>query len=969
MSDNNPIPITDFKPVQRMTVPSISCYYQNCRSILGKTRDVFINCGSMEQQCDIVAFTETWLNDSVYDAELFDPSIYNVFRKDRDFNYTNTTRGGGVLLACLKSINVSLINICSECKTFSDIKSIDILATKLSINKLVLYLFIIYVPPKTSLADYEILFDGLESLFFTYGSNLLLIGDFNIPEYINNSPSNSSDNKVLTVNNFCNFFNLRQYNSVLNAQNKILDLVLCNLPCSVERAVDILLPEDSYHPALTIDIEYGEHYQNFPVHNNNDYNFKRANFNNLYNDLLLTDWNSILNSNNVNVAVTEFYSTLNELISKHVPKKKICTRVYPVWFNGKLIVKLKDKDKARKRYKKSNKVEDYNVFKELRTEFKTMNEVAYKQYISKIENDLKQNPNNFWSYLKSKKEQSSIPLNMKYNNCSLEDPNQIVSAFADFFCKSCSNNSNNLNVRHDPIIPDISSPNHLLHLKYITVEEIIKSSKKIKANMTMGPDNIPAFIIRDCISVLAVPLCTIFNLIIQTSTFPDIWKLTKIVPVFKKGVKDDIMNYRSINIICNFSKIFEIILYDSIYSHVNNSLIPEQHGFIVGRSTVSNLIVKTQNICEVLDSGGQVDVIYTDFSKAFDRIDHTILKLKLEAMGISADLLNIISSYLHNRQQFVQVRGFKSHTFVQTSGVPQGSILGPLFFVIFINDISRELNVRYLLYADDVKIFCKISSEADCVILQNNLDTINNWCKTNDLFLNISKCNVMSYSRKQNVHIHDYRIDNTSLARPDTIKDLGVIFDPKLTFVHHVNSTVATSFKALGFVVRNMRDFNNTHTSKLLYYSLVRSKLEYASIVWNPIYNMHIVAIEKIQRRFLKNLHLQTYDIYPHRGYPQEDLLAMFTLDSLLKRRTVQSIIFLYKIIHNIIKCEDLSDNIYYHVPRITSRNSQTFFLPTPRTNVLTQAPLFQMCRNYNDVDGILDIFQTNVGQIKKLYQ
>lgn len=661
--------------------------------------------------------------------------------------------------------------------------------------------------------------------------------------------------------------------------------------------------------------------------------------------------------------IEEFYFKLYDLIDKHVPKKKPPSRKYPVWFNGHLIVMLKNKYKAYNAYKKCKNEENYNVFKKLRAEFKTENELAYQQYIHKIENDIKVNPNNFWSFLKSKKSLSCMPLNMKYNETNFDNPTEIVSAFADFFSKSFSET----NVNSNQCKPDGIAPNSVLHLRKVTLDDVKNAISQIKANMTMGPDNIPAFLIRDCAILLAYPLCIIYNMIIENSVFPDLWKLSKVTPIFKKGDNTDITNYRPITIICNFSKLLEIILYDPLYAHVNNCLLPEQHGFISGRSTVTNLVIKTQYISEVLDQRGQVDVIYTDFSKAFDKLDHKILLHKLQYLNISIDFLNLITSYLSDRWQYVQVRGYKSKKFLQSSGVPQGSILGPLFFIIFINDIAANIDVKYLLYADDLKIFCQINSVVDCEHLQINLNHINTWCIENNLFLNVNKCNVMSYSRKQSTYEFDYKIESTPLNRPNNVKDLGVVFDPKLTFVDHINSTVTSSFKTLGFVLRNIKDFQNIDSCKLLFNCLVRSKLEYASIIWNPIYDCHITSLENIQRRFLKNLHLKLFGHYPPRGFPHDILLSTFNFNCLLKRRMTQSIIFLYKIIHNYIKCEDLHNNILYVVPRLNSRHCETFLVRTPRTNILTQSPFFQMFSNYNNVNTIIDIFNTNIRSIKQL--
>jgi hypothetical protein len=216
--------------------------------------------------------------------------------------------------------------------------------------------------------------------------------------------------------------------------------------------------------------------------------------------------------------------------------------------------------------------------------------------------------------------------------------------------------------------------------------------------------------------MLAKPLTYIFN-------FPVAWKMSHVTPVFKSGDRSDVTNYRPI---CNFSKVFEHVLHCLVYPHVSHMIIDSQHSFMKGRSTVTNLAVISQCLCEIVDREGQVDCIYTDFSKAFDRMNLSILLEKLDSFGFSGNLVNLMYSYLSGRQQCV-VNGFRSRAYWQSSGVPQGSVLGPLLFNLYVNDITAGIHSHCLLYADYLKIYRQIRSSVDCEQLQADLTTLDNW--------------------------------------------------------------------------------------------------------------------------------------------------------------------------------------------------------------------------------------------------
>lgn len=900
---------------------------------------------------------------------MFDADIYNVYRRDRNFDASNKKRGGGVLLAISKKYDSCFFDIETVCDTFSDIYHIDVVAVRLKVGNDFIYVFNVYIPPSVTSDEYDILFDALESLYPIYGSNILIFGDFNIPEYYAYHINKVRSRNVNSLLNFMNYLNISQHNFISNSNNKILDLVLCNKPCNVVHSPELLVQEDNHHPALLCEINglFNRKNEGFPLYNSTDVqpdlNFKKANFQALYQELTLTDWSCLSFIPDVNNAVHIFYDKLREILVKHVPiKQKLnYNRQFPRWFSKQIIDMWKAKEKAKKTYNASKNPEDHNEFKRLRSSLKLHIREAYSRFVRDAEESIRNNPNKFWTFINSKKNTTAIPSTMVNNNQNIDDPQGIVNTFADFFSGAfvtsgnftSNSNANNVNV---------------LNLMRVSESDILSAIKKLKNNMCMGPDLIPAFLLRDCAVIFCKPLLILFNLILTSGIFPDAWKLSRITPVHKKGVMNNFDNYRPIAILCNFCKVFEIILHSFISPHVSNIVMPEQHGFIQGRSTASNLMCVTQFISEVLDGGSQVDVIYTDFSKAFDRLDHGLLLSSLDEAGLCTGLVSLCQSYLTGRSQFVQYRGFKSNAFPQTSGVPQGSILGPLFFIIFINDIANDSNVHYLLYADDLKMYCRITSLSDCVNLQSNIAALDNWCRKNKLPLNASKCKVMSFHRKKSAFLFDYALDGEVLERPDYVKDLGVFFDSELSFSHHIDECLTAAYKSLGFIVRNSRDFGDITTLRLLFITFVRSRLEYASVIWCPIYTIYVTLIERVQRRFFKSAVFLLDGVYPPRGTPQDQFLVRFNLQSLLTRRTMYSVVFLFKLIHYCIKCESITAMIKYRVPRINSRHNSLFLLPLARTNLLIKSPLYQMISNYSNVEKTLDILSCSLINVKNCF-
>ena len=835
--------------------------------------------------------------------------------------------------------------------------SIDIIGCKLALPFGSCLVINIYIPPKTSKTVYEELFEFLSEVCLNF-DNLFIVGDFNLPDV-----HDLSDPKHRLWYNLCSFLNLTQFNNIKNASGKLLDFVLTNFDeCQVEKEIFPIVNEDSYHPALTINITYKSqmYFSSFPTSSNvKTYNFKKADFPLLYSLLFDIDWSFIENFADVNEACVAFYDKLYTAFDASVLTYKQTKRGYPKWYSPKLRQIIRSKEKFYKKYKKTRSdfaKQNYILSKK---SVKALISRDYNFYIRSTENSLLSKPKDFWNYVRDKRGRSRIPNLLKLDETIVRQPIDIVNAFAEYF-NSVYMSTPDYNKKQNAGTSTISNcfwPN--IDVTKIDKVEVEQAIQQLKPKTSYGCDNIPSFLIKDCRDVFATPLTFLMNLSLSSKVFPNIWKLAKVSPVLKKGDSINVKNYRPISLLSNFSKVFEIVIYNRVSTPLKNILLSSQHGFIKGRSTVTNLLCVTQYLTDALEARSQVDVIYTDMAKAFDRINHQIAIKKLSYCGFSDNITQWFYSYLTDRQQFVSYNGFWSNYFVQKFGVPQGSTLGPLIFAVYVNDITQNINSSALLFADDLKIYREIRTKDDCIILQKDLNKIFDWCTDNLLDINIGKCLVVSYTRKVLPINFVYNCKDQLLTRSDSVKDLGVIFDSKLTFNLHAEYLTTTSYKILGFVIRNCSGFINTHPIISVYNALVRAKLEYASTIWSPYYKFQEDDLERVQRKFLKFLHKVFEGTYPHRGCNHKKLLDMFSFEELKVRREISDIKFLHKLLNNQIDSLEILSFINFNVPQHNVRRPLTFVCPTAKTNLQLKSPIYRITASGNllrsDIDFMYD--------------
>lgn len=866
---------------------------------------------------------------------------YQLFRSDRI-----DRKGGGVLLAVHSSIPSALV-------TTTDISNVESVCVRLSFPYMNVFILCAYIPPNLDFNVYsefahsvEIINDGMScsDVFIVCGDlNIPSVSWIHCPERGNMAPTCSGKMKDFFDN--MSSLGLMQFNDVFNESNRLLDLVFSNIgEVSLLRVAPFVFPEDKYHPTLLLKLDVGiDDNANLPyMPVSQSFNFSRTNFNSLRDSLYNVLWPIF--SNDFSNSCIQFYDILFMNFKLSVPitysnDNSSC----PPWYTKELKYLRNRRNRLYKKFKISGSSSDYMNYSIVMHKCDTLNRKLYDLYLVRVKTKLNSDPRGFFNFVNSKRKVKGFPASLIHGDISKSSDHEIANLFADFFESTYVNSSDSL----------LSYPYHIqsfdlmfdLSLSY---SEVYTALVSVKPSCRPGPDGVPAIILRECADLLYIPLTNMFNISLANGNFPDLWKKSFIVPLYKSGSRSKVENYRGIAKLSAIPKLFELLITRKLVHSLRSIVSPCQHGFLQGKSTVTNLLEFTSYVFSNFSSKLQTDVIYTDFSKAFDRVDLSLLLLKLDLIGFPIRLLNWLKSYLFNRTQCVLFRSSLSRRILVTSGVPQGSHLGPILFNLFLNDLpSVILNSSILMYADDVKLFRSLKSSDECSLLQYDLNSLVNWCEMNRMSLNLLKCKKMTFNRGTVIQT-SYIIGDSVLENVYSFCDLGITLDTKLNFNMHIDACVSKSSNLLGFIKRWSREFDDPYLSKHLFTSLVRPILEYGSLVWSPFYSCHIKRIESVQKQFLlfalRNLAWNPDINLP----PYLHRLALINLPTLERRRTMLDICFMVKLINGEINSPYLISNLKFNVPFRVSRNFVPLNLPAIKCNYEELNPIFKLSKNFN---------------------
>lgn len=902
---------------------------------------------------NIFILTETWLNENHLNTEIFNDE-WNISRLDRP----GDTVGGGVMIAVHNSLCSNGIKIERTTTYAFDAQQTFI---KIALRDKNVYIGAVYIRPQSNINCYEENFNIINDVLASTNENddIFIVGDFNLHglEWVESDLNqNIFDAGNITNEIQCatiDFFaekGLHQLCPLKNHAGNVLDLVFTNVVdnCNLGE-VNPILPSKTHLAHKTFCINY--FFSSFTGNCNVKvsemcYDFKNADYNLINDALIRVDWNLTPNDD-VNASVESFMSKVWNVIDEYVPRRVKTIDSGPPWSNP-LCRSLKNrKNRAYKKWCVSGLERDYELFVSLANSFVDADVSAYLAYVQRTGSELKSDPRKFYRFVNYKREISGFPKSMSLDDHCSADDTEVCEMFAKFF----------ESVYADPFI---FQPSHFDYLQpdpveisdlAISMNELLDGLYSLDKNKGAGPDGIPPVFLRNTAERIAKPLLTIFNDSLASGVFPTKWKASFISSIFKAGDRTDVRNYRAVAILSAIPKLFEKIICDKLSIRLRHFIDLNQHGFMKKRSTTTNLSDYASYLLKNLENGFQIDAAYTDFSKAFDKVDHKLLLFKLSRYGVRGKLLDWIGSYLQGRVQFVRFRGITSRPITVTSGVSQGSHIGPLLFNLFVNDLPRRLTkCRYFLYADDLKMCVKFKKdEGDSTILQRNLTALNEWCVFNNLLLNVSKCNVMSFFRTRNGELHDYSIDGTLLNRVKAVNDLGVIFDRTVSFRDHCLKVCNNGMRVLNFVKRRAHEFLDPYVTKSLYCSFVRSILEYCSVVWNPREAQMTKKIESVQKQFLRfALRHLGWDRSTFELPPYENRLKLLGMETLEKRRHCADALFAFDLLKGNIDCVSLQRMIRVNSNPRHLRHVRYLEEDQHRTSYGQNGPVSRASRTFN---------------------
>lgn len=858
--------------------PNLKCVLVNGHSLRQKVFEFDQNIVE-KYKADIILVTETWLSSEIPDNIFLCRKNYDVIRHDRIIG-----KGGGAVALVKKKLKASV-------KPWPFAHGEGVWFEIAKPEKITFALF--YNNDVTNVQAMRSLLDSIETHIEHISTPLIVCGDLNQPgiDWISLSASTSHDQDLHLDRFLATGLHQKVTFPTFPRSGNTLDLVFENIDGLIS---DIFQGDELFSDHNTVRFDVAT--QITANHGSKEvFDYSKIDVTNAKRFLDCQTWRQLLQvSENISIDSIwyNFASFYENFCSTFIPKKKVpFTDQKPKY--PKFLRKLHNKvSAARRKLSAAFSLERSIKFQERLLAFKN----ALQQYVSTQEMRIVQseNRNAFFKFVRSRigKCRTSPNIVDPTTNEPIADAKLKADCFNAYF-KSVYIDDANDNPDGPPIVPE-DNDNTADFIVSSTM--VYKQLMHLSSHSSPGNDMIHPIVLKTFAAEFSVPLAIIFNLTLQRSQLPSDWLAAIVTPVYKgKGNSCSCCNYRPISLTSHCCKMMERIIKAWLLQHcrAHNIISSKQHGFLSGRSTLTNLLSCLGEWTAALDDGDYVDVVYLDIAKAFDTVSHKKLLTKLVNAEFPPVLLRWIKSFLANRNQRVKIEDILSESVNVTSGVPQGSVLGPFLFVIFINELpSIPQHTKIQIYADDTKLYFRFRRNETSQALQQDLTSVVNWLNEWGLSVAAEKCFVLPLSLTGKRDTFNFEINDQKIpVIHDSVRDLGVHFSSNIKVSSHISFVRSKANSVTGMIFRCFKS-RNTQFLVQLYTVYVRPLVEYNSACWNPYQLSDIVAVESVQRTFTRRI-----PEVSHLSYP--DRLQKLGLESLEQRRVTTDIVELFKIITN----------------------------------------------------------------------